>query len=74
MLIVFKELSRGQKITPALFRPLSRLFSSNSATFNYYEELGVTRKSNKKEIKAQYKTLVKKYHPDIYKGKDDSRF
>lgn len=32
---------------------------------SHYETLGVTKSSNKDEIKAAYRTLAKKYHPDL---------
>lgn len=35
---------------------------------NYYEILKVSKNATDKQIKASYKSLIKKYHPDIYKG------
>jgi curved DNA-binding protein CbpA len=35
---------------------------------NYYEVLGVKKSASQDEIKIAYKNLVKKYHPDVYKG------
>ena len=35
---------------------------------NYYQILGVKQTASQKEIKDAYKRLIKKYHPDIYKG------
>ena len=34
---------------------------------NYYEILGVNRKSTKEEIRLSYRKLAKKYHPDTNK-------
>lgn len=35
---------------------------------NYYEELGVSSHADIAEIKKAYLALLKKYHPDLYKG------
>lgn len=35
---------------------------------NYYETLELNKKASKEVIEKAYKTLVKKYHPDIYTG------
>jgi molecular chaperone DnaJ len=35
---------------------------------DYYEILGIKRKSDEKEIKKAYRRLAKQYHPDTYKG------
>jgi len=35
---------------------------------DYYEILGVKRDANEKEIKAAYRRLARKYHPDVNKG------
>lgn len=40
-----------------------RLFSSD-----HYSTLGVAKTAQLPEIKAKYKSLAKKYHPDVYKG------
>ena len=35
---------------------------------NYYEILEVNPKASKEIIEKAYKVLIKKYHPDLYKG------
>ena len=37
---------------------------------NPYEVLGVNQNATEDEVKAAYRKLVKKYHPDQYKGTD----
>ena len=36
---------------------------------NYYEILEVNEKASKEVINKAYKVLIKKYHPDLYEGK-----
>lgn len=35
---------------------------------NYYETLGVSKDASSDDIKKAYRTLVKKYHPDLHPG------
>ncbi len=35
---------------------------------DYYELLGVSRKANAKEIRASFRKLARKYHPDLNPG------
>src|SRR5574344_1304040 len=39
---------------------------------NLYEILGVSKDCNEKDLKAAYRKLSKKYHPDMQKGKSPS--
>ena len=34
----------------------------------YYDILEVSKNASNNEIKKSYKKLVKKYHPDVFKG------
>jgi molecular chaperone DnaJ len=36
-----------------------------SAKRDYYEVLGVTRAATKEELKKQYRSLARQYHPDV---------
>ena len=38
---------------------------------NYYKILEVDEAASAERIKTSYKTLVKKYHPDLNKGKEE---
>ena len=41
---------------------------------NYYEILGVDEKATQEQIKTSYRTLVKKYHPDVNDASNASAF
>lgn len=45
-----------------------RNFSSNPTSYNYYKVLGIKFGADKKEIRAAYLSLAKKYHPDAPTG------
>jgi hypothetical protein len=39
---------------------------------NYYETLGVSRNSEPEVIEAAYRALMKKYHPDLWRGEAEA--
>ena len=38
---------------------------------DYYDVLGIDKNASSSEIKKAYRTLAKKYHPDVYSGNDE---
>ena len=40
---------------------------------NYYELLNINKNATEEEIKKAYRTMAKKYHPDLNKSKEASK-
>ena len=56
-------------------RPCRFLFRAKMATTtkqDYYELLGVPRKAGAKDIRAAFRKLARKYHPDLNPGDKSS--
>ena len=47
---------------------------SDIRLYNHYEVLGVSPDASREEIRSAFRTLVKKYHPDVLPGALGSRF
>ena len=41
---------------------------------NYYKTLGITQDADEREIRAAYRNLAKKYHPDAGEGSSADKF
>ena len=51
---------------------IAKFFSLNIENRSkYYTVLGLTENASQDEIKKSYKSLAKKYHPDIHHGKSE---
>ena len=46
------------------------LYSLSFSKDDFYDILGVKKSANDSEIKAAYRKLTRKYHPDKYDGPD----
>lgn len=54
----------------SFFKKTLILNNTNNKNQNFYEVLGIDRKSSNEQIKQAYLKLAKKYHPDVNKEKD----
>lgn len=62
----------------ALLRKSIYYLSTQAKTANpiecHYDTLEIPKNASLKEIKKSFKSLTKKYHPDVYKGDDKEKY
>ena len=51
-----------------------RFYLATTKTKTHYQILELPKTASKTDIRKNYFRLAKIYHPDVYKGKDKTRF
>lgn len=57
----------------ALWKILPKTKLGVEVMIDFYELLGIKRQATKEEIKSAYRTMVKKYHPDVNKSEEANK-
>lgn len=55
-----------------IFAPFPKSFFASDYSKDYYKVLGVNEKASEKDIKMAFYKMAKKYHPDVYKGSQET--